>query len=290
MPKGWVPLSCAEDLITLVLTEIEGKYPSSEKVSRLFSFLKAKGSQERPQEPPPSRLVFLRSSGTFAVQLEKDALVVERSGIRRDADLVRQFRAQIGLKRPYPEPVLETDLTPPEVLKEILPLREDQALVCAIWAMTAALSSVESVPVLLLEGPPGSGKTTLARVLATLIDPEPALLCRLGHDTRDLTAALSYNLVVVLDNLEKIPTSFATTLASTITGGFVVERKLKTNRALEVYGHRCRVIITGISPALPSDLVDRCIILSLEPLRTMRRWTRRRSTRRAVEAPPRLAG
>ncbi|MDQ7038081.1 MAG: hypothetical protein Q9N26_02610, partial [Aquificota bacterium] len=105
-PKGWVPLSCAEDLITLVLTEIEGKYPSSEKGSRLFSFLKAKGSQERPQEPPPSRLVFSRSSGTFAVQLEEDALVVERSGIRRDADLVRQFRAQMGLKRPYPEPVL----------------------------------------------------------------------------------------------------------------------------------------------------------------------------------------
>src|SRR5205807_9420678 len=68
-----------------------------------------------------------------------------------------------------------------------------------VW-LFAALRPSAPYPVLLLSGPPASGKTMLARMLRYLIDPSAIPLLGLPANDRDLFSVALHNHVLAFDH------------------------------------------------------------------------------------------
>jgi hypothetical protein len=73
--------------------------------------------------------------------------------------------------------------------------------------------------VLALDGEQGSAKTTTARMLRRLVDPNHADARAAPHDERDLLVAARNGRVVALDNLSGLDAATADALCRVATGG-----------------------------------------------------------------------
>ncbi len=146
-------------------------------------------------------------------------------------------------------------------------------------------------PILELSGEPGSAKSTTARFIRQLIDPNVAGLRAQPREERDLVIAASNGYVIVLDNLSRMPGWLSDTLCRLATGGGFATRQLYTDDD-EVIFNICRsVILTGVGHvADKSDLIDRSIRITLQPIPENERRAEREITSAFEGAHPRLLG
>jgi hypothetical protein len=85
------------------------------------------------------------------------------------------------------------------------------------WTVTA-LRPAGPYPILILAGPPSSGKSTTARILRNLIDPSATPLHALPRTERDLFFLAIHNRVLAFDHVPRIPREMSTTLARIAAG------------------------------------------------------------------------
>src|SRR5437868_12539524 len=85
--------------------------------------------------------------------------------------------------------------------------------------MAAALRPVGPYPILALYGQHGSAKSTLARVVRLLIDPQAAPLLGEPRNTRDLMVSAVNGWLLAFDNVGVIPRWLSDGLCRLATGG-----------------------------------------------------------------------
>lgn len=122
------------------------------------------------------------------------------------------------------------------------------------WLVAQLFSeTMKTRPILLLQGPPGCGKTTLATFLLRLIESIDRNPIAFSGKDDSLTASMAIHKVLVLDNLEFIKQSMIDVLNSVTTGTKIELRKLyTTNEVVEVVP-RCSIIITSAFASLDQD-------------------------------------
>ena len=120
--------------------------------------------------------------------------------------------------------------------------------------------------ILLLTGPPASGKSTAASYLKRIIDNRKPIKSTLPPNERDLYAQFYNTFVLCLDNISSIPQEHSDTICAFSTGSGSSNRKLYTNyESVSIEGAR-PIILNGISiPKTRTDLIDRCVWLDLLP-------------------------
>lgn len=149
---------------------------------------------------------------------------------------------------------------------------EDWPLVVA-WLL-AAYRPVGPYPILALHGEQGSTKTTTARMLRCLVDPNGAPVRSEPKEPRDLMIAASNSWLVALDNLSRIPAWLSDALCRLSTGGGFATRQLYTDSEEAIFDAQRPVIMTGIEElATRSDLVDRTLMITLPRVRDADRRT-----------------
>ncbi len=84
-------------------------------------------------------------------------------------------------------------------------------------------------PILVLQGGPGSAKSTTAKMLKEVIDPNEGLLRRHPESFRDLMVSASNSRVLAFDNLSSISLRLSDGLCQLVTGGDLSVRKHYTN-------------------------------------------------------------
>jgi hypothetical protein len=127
-------------------------------------------------------------------------------------------------------------------------------------------------PVLGLHGEQGSAKSTVARVIRSLIDPRDALDRTAPRDERDLAVHAARNAVIVLDNLSQLPEWLSDALARLATGAGFSTRQLYTDDEEITLHARRPIVVNGIGSIVTrSDLLDRSLIVNLEPIPSNRR-------------------
>lgn len=141
------------------------------------------------------------------------------------------------------------------------------------WLINA-LHPSKTYPILELNGEHGSAKSSTARVLRQLVDPNAAPVRQKPRDDRDLAAAAINNWVVAIDNLSSISADRADSLARLATGVGVGGRELYKDLD-ELIIHTARpILLNGISRLTQrSDLADRSVVITLPSIRDEHRRT-----------------
>jgi hypothetical protein len=146
-------------------------------------------------------------------------------------------------------------------------------------------------PVLFLRGEQGSAKSTLARLLRSLIDPNRAILRRPPRDDRDLIIAATNGWVVAFDNLSYMPDWLSDALCCLATGSGFGTRALYTDNEETLFQATRPIILTAIEEIITrGDLLDRCLSIELEAIPDSERRTEAELDEAFAQAHPLILG
>ena len=139
--------------------------------------------------------------------------------------------------------------------------------VLVVAYLLAALRPGGPYPVLALIGEQGTAKTTLVRVLRSLIDPSTVPSSALPFSGRDLFIAAHNAHVQCFENVSKLSNGMSDYLCRLATGGGVRTRTLFKDVDETLLRATRPIMLEGIANYITrADLMDRAIILALEPL------------------------
>jgi hypothetical protein len=128
---------------------------------------------------------------------------------------------------------------------------------------------------LILTGPQATGKSTVARLVCSLIDPNSAGLRAEPHDYERLAIAAEHQWLLVFDNVSNVQSWLSDAFCRVSTGGSISFRKHHTNDEQVVFTAIRPVIITSIvDVADRADLVSRSLLAELLPLPEGQRLSR----------------
>jgi hypothetical protein len=146
------------------------------------------------------------------------------------------------------------------------PATEADRLPLTTWLLNT-LRPAGPHPILVLEGPPSSGKSTAARMLRNLIDPSTAPLLSLPHSEPELLAIAQHNWILAFDQTGPIRQPVSDTLCRLATGAVVRHREKGDQREHAVEELHRPIVITTTAGWNPSEaLAERILTVKLAPL------------------------
>jgi hypothetical protein len=164
---------------------------------------------------------------------------------------------------PLPVPVKGGKITD---LRQFVNIADDQwPLLVGFLVGCYRAADAGGHPVLAIDGEQGSAKSTLARIIRRLVDPNRAPLRAEPSDKRDLAITAQNNRLLAYDNLSgNMQNWLSDSLCRISTGGGHATRQLYTDADEMIFDSTRPIVLTSIADvASKSDLVDRCIFLSL---------------------------
>jgi hypothetical protein len=158
-------------------------------------------------------------------------------------------------------------------LRRFINVAEESWPLVIAW-LIAAFRPHKPFPVLALHGEQGSAKSTTARLLRSLIDPNKAALRSEPRDGRDLIIGANNGWLIALDNLSRVPTWLSDALCRLATGGGFSTRELYSDSEEILFEATRPILINGIEElATRSDLLDRTLLVSLPTIPESNRRT-----------------
>ncbi len=158
-----------------------------------------------------------------------------------------------------------------ELLRPFLNTDDDGFLLCLMW-LVSATNPGGPFPILAVSGEQGSGKSTVSKVLKSILDPSTAALRSMPREERDFAVFAKNAFVLGLDNLSGITSSMSDTICRVVYGHGFATRELFTNDDEAVFCGARPVIINGIEDLLHRpDLADRAVTVHCETIQESRR-------------------
>jgi hypothetical protein len=149
-------------------------------------------------------------------------------------------------------------------LRPFLNVSGNDGFVLTLAWLIGALHPFGPYPLLVLHGEQGSAKTTTARLLRALVDPNFAPVRSEPREPRDLMIAANNGWICAFDNLSSLAPSLSDALCRLSTGGGFGTRALYTDDEEIIFEAKRPVILTGIEElAVRGDLLDRALIIDL---------------------------
>jgi len=189
-----------------------------------------------------------------------EAVEISPTGWRVISNPPVKFRRAPGMLA-LPHPALGGSLS---ALGPFVNVPDETAWRLAVAWLVAAARPRGPYPILVLQGEQGSAKSTLARVLRAVVDPNTAALRSEPREVRDLMIAATNGWVIALDNLSHLSVGLSDALCRLATGGGFATRVLYTDAEEVLFDAMRPTILNGIEEfATRGDLADRALILQL---------------------------
>ena len=172
------------------------------------------------------------------------------------------FRRPLGMV-PLPVPSRGGSI---ELLKPYVNVTDAEFQLLIAW-IAAAIRPFGPYPILAVHGEQGSAKSTLAKIVRLLIDPQASPLLAEPRSTRDLMITAVNGWLLAYDNISAIPTWLSDSLCRlAVGGGFACRTPFSTDDRSVIHAQR-PVILNGIEDSVRrADLADRAVFLNLPPL------------------------
>lgn len=171
-------------------------------------------------------------------------------------------RSQAMLALPEPEATDEGL----GLLRGFVNADDDGFRLLVAWLL-AAMCPRGPYPIAIINGEQGSAKSTLTKMLRSLVDPNIAPLRAMPKDETDLLISATHSHVLPFDNVSPAPGGISDMLCRISTGGGSAVRAKFTDGDEFVVYTKNPIILNGI-PALASrpDLASRSIVVRLNPI------------------------
>jgi hypothetical protein len=243
--------------LSLMLFQAEQRAASGEALSDAVNHLEGAAFQG---ESKPTYLRLAGHGGCIYVDLgDKEWTVVKISSegwqlipAAKAAVKFVRARGMRGLPRP------ETGGSLSDLMDFVNVKKEDEVLVYS-W-LVQCFNPQGPYPILALITRQGGGKSTTARVLRALIDPNASPIRTMPKEPRDLVVAARNSWLLGYDNISSFPEWLADGLCQISTGGGYSARELHTDDEEIVFESMRPAIVNGLGniTARP-DLADRSI-------------------------------
>lgn len=130
--------------------------------------------------------------------------------------------------------------------------QSEDLLLC--WLVSQLFNeNINTKPVLLIQGKPGSGKSTLSNLLVKLVEDMSSKVSAFTGKDDALIAALQNHKVLVLDNLEYITSKTIDIINAVVTGAAIELRALFTTNELVQIVPQCSLVITSAHGNFDND-------------------------------------
>jgi hypothetical protein len=148
---------------------------------------------------------------------------------------------------------------------------DELRLLVSFMMDTFAAPERSARPILVIDGPPGSAKTTMTRFAKDLTDPQVGGLAAPPQNERDLVISARSSHVVALDNASTIPLWLSDALSRLSAGGGLRTRRLYTDEEETIFDERRPVILNSVGDiAKQNDLRDRALFITATRLSSRR--------------------
>jgi hypothetical protein len=265
-----------------------GKTPSSQAVADALGVMEG-----RALYGGPKREVYVRignRKGAIYIDLcdpSWRAIKVTCDGWEIVTNPPVKFRRSRGMK-PLPLPHRGGSI---DMLKPFLNVSGENSFVLLVSWVVAGLRLQGPFPVLVLLGEAGSAKSTTARVLRELIDPNTSPLRAEPRDVRDLMVAARNSWCVAFDNVSHLPPWLSDALCRLATGGGFSTRELYTDDQEKIFEAMRPVLLNGIDGVVTrGDLMDRSLIDYLPAISAKQRLPEKKFWQLFRKAQPLLLG
>ncbi|MDR3374882.1 MAG: ATP-binding protein [Ancalomicrobiaceae bacterium] len=248
-----------------------GHAPGRQALEDTIRVLEARAYSEGPERVPRLRVgdaegkafVDLCNAAWQAVEID--------SGGWRLVDRPAAAFVRSGQMRPLPEPEGGYGI---EELRRFVNVERDEDFIMLVMWIIAALRAIGPYPVLVFSGEQGTGKSTISRLVRSLVDPNAAPIRAMPKDDRDLVIGAVNSHVIALDNLSSVPNWLSDALCRLSTGGGFASRMLHTDRDESVMQAMRPIILNGI-PSLTDrpDLAARALTIRLRQIPESERCT-----------------
>jgi hypothetical protein len=265
-----------------------GKAPSETTFSAVRAVVEA-----RARFDGPAQEVFIRVGRTgaaFYLDLGNErweAVEITAERWRVVANPPVRFR-RTRTMQPLPTPVPGGTL---DELKRFVNVDDgDDWRLTRAW-LIAALRAHGPFPVIVLHGEQGAAKSTTARVLRMMVDPNSAPLRGTPRDVRDLMISANNAWLQSFDNVSFLEPWLSDALCRLATGGGFSTRQLYTDQDETVFDAQRPILLNGIEELLTrGDLLDRALLLYLPAVPKQRRRAEHVLWADFEEARPRILG
>lgn len=157
------------------------------------------------------------------------------------------------------------------------------------WSL-GALRGVPPIPILKISGSHGTAKSSLTRMLCSLIDPREPEMTSLTRDVRDLVASVANRYVVGINNTSRLSQEASDTLCRLASGEGVLSRQLHTNSGEVVTSGPRALILNGIAVDGAADAESRMIAIELQRIPDEARVTETEFWKRFNADKPEILG
>jgi hypothetical protein len=237
------------------------KAPGSQALQDALSVLDGRAQYDGPELPVFTRLG--EHAGAVYLDLADDtweAVAITAEGWRVTDHPPVKFRRSRGML-PLPHPLAGGSI---DLLAPFVNIDGDDDWHLLVGWLVSAFRPQGPYPILVLHGEQGSAKSTTARVLRSLIDPNKAGLRSEPREPRDLMVAAHNSWIIALDNLSHLSPWLSDALCRLSTGGGFSTRELFTDQDETLFDAQRPCILNGIEElATRGDLLDRSVILYL---------------------------
>jgi hypothetical protein len=267
-----------------------GKAPGSQAIKDATDVLAGEALFAGPERSVEIRLAateheLLLDLGTKDWQIVR----IDRTGwtLIPPQDAPVRFRRPRGLL-PLPLPVRGGSV---ELLRPYVNCADDEDWYLVVGWLIGCLYPHGPRPILQILGEQGSAKSTLARLLRSLVDPNQVPLRSEPKEEVDLLIQAVNGLVVAIDNVSSLKSWLSDAFCRIATGGGISKRELFTDADEMLLDARRPVIFTGINDiAVASDLLDRCVTVVLKAISSEERRTEQEVNQRFARDRPKIVG
>jgi hypothetical protein len=265
-----------------------GRAPKADAFNQALDTLDATARYEGPSAP-----VFLRRAeheGKIYIDLCDEnwrAIEVDTDGWRIVDEPPVHFIRRRGML-PLPGPVQGAHI---DELRPFLNGATERDFVLMVMWLLSALSPSGPYPLLAVVGGPGTAKTTTARVLRDLFDPNAGKVRRVPKSEDDLFVQAVASACLVYDNLSAIVEWLSDALCTIATGASYTKRQLHTDSDEIILTATRPVLITSVAEVVTrTDLASRAVIVNLAVIADNKRMTEREFNAALEKARPRILG
>ena len=268
--------------------EETGLAPGGQALDDTIRVLEARAYSEGPERVPHMRAGELDGSAYLdLVDAAWRSVEIDGEGWRM-VDRAPVAFVRSGQMRPLAEPEAGYEI---EGLRRFVNVERDEDFFLLVAWIIAALRSRGPYPVLVFSGEQGTGKSTISRLVRSLVDPNAAPIRAVPKDDRDLVVGAVNSHVIALDNLSAVPSWLSDALCRLSTGGGFASRMLHTDREESVMQAMRPIILNGI-PSLTErpDLASRAVTVRLRPIGETERRTEAEFWEDWATTAPRVLG